>query len=107
MTSQTNYSEPQYAKSQDKAKAPFYHPNIERRLVPEVRAFIYISRFLFTELIDYRPKSFWRSTAMCRETSNRNTSTKSSVPLDRTVKYISELTVCSGTKPGIFAPILV
>ncbi|KAI6082970.1 hypothetical protein F4821DRAFT_203361 [Hypoxylon rubiginosum] len=37
MTSQTNYSEPQYAKSQDKAKAPFYHPNIERRLVPETQ----------------------------------------------------------------------
>ncbi|KAI1085222.1 hypothetical protein F5B20DRAFT_575690 [Whalleya microplaca] len=33
----TNNSEPEYAKSQDRAKALFYHPNIEHRLVPEMQ----------------------------------------------------------------------
>ncbi|KAI0157123.1 hypothetical protein GGR52DRAFT_190880 [Hypoxylon sp. FL1284] len=33
----TTYSEPEYAKSQDRATAPFYHPNIERRIVPETQ----------------------------------------------------------------------
>ncbi|TGJ81908.1 hypothetical protein E0Z10_g6843 [Xylaria hypoxylon] len=29
------YSEPEYAKPQDRAKAPYYHSNIDHRLVPE------------------------------------------------------------------------
>ncbi|KAI1132270.1 hypothetical protein F5Y10DRAFT_218493 [Nemania abortiva] len=33
----TNYSEPEYAKSQDRAKVPFYHPDISGRLVPETQ----------------------------------------------------------------------
>lgn len=30
------YSEPAYAKSVDRAKFPFYQPNIDKKLVPEV-----------------------------------------------------------------------
>ncbi|KAI1303859.1 hypothetical protein F5Y03DRAFT_359277 [Xylaria venustula] len=32
-----DYSEPEYAKVQDRAKYPFYHPNIDHRLVPETQ----------------------------------------------------------------------
>lgn len=34
--SNTDYSEPEYAKSQERSKVPYYRPNIEHRLVPEV-----------------------------------------------------------------------
>lgn len=33
----TDYSEPEYAKSQERAKVPYYRPNIEHRLVPETQ----------------------------------------------------------------------
>ncbi|KAI1387536.1 uncharacterized protein F4822DRAFT_285658 [Hypoxylon trugodes] len=33
----TKYSEPEYAKAQDRAKVPYYHVNIEHRLVPETQ----------------------------------------------------------------------
>ncbi|OTB02916.1 hypothetical protein M426DRAFT_322162 [Hypoxylon sp. CI-4A] len=32
-----DYSEPEYTKSQDRAKAPFYHSNIDHRMVPETQ----------------------------------------------------------------------
>ncbi len=35
--SSTSYSEPQYAKAQDRLKVPFYTPDVASRLVPEVR----------------------------------------------------------------------
>ncbi len=34
----TDYSEPEYIKSKDRAEAPFYHPNIDHKLIPEVWA---------------------------------------------------------------------
>lgn len=34
--SNTDYSEPEYARSQERSKVPYYRPNIEHRLVPEV-----------------------------------------------------------------------
>jgi hypothetical protein len=36
MAFQQSYSEPEYIKSVDRAKHPFYHPNIDAKLVPEV-----------------------------------------------------------------------
>jgi hypothetical protein len=30
------YSEPEYAKAQNRAKVPFYTPDIEKRIAPEV-----------------------------------------------------------------------
>ncbi|KAK6219335.1 hypothetical protein LQW54_002323 [Pestalotiopsis sp. IQ-011] len=35
--SNTDYSEPEYAKSQERSKVPYYRPNIEHRLVPETQ----------------------------------------------------------------------
>ncbi|KAI0140356.1 hypothetical protein BJ166DRAFT_116746 [Pestalotiopsis sp. NC0098] len=35
--STTDYSEPEYAKSQERSKVPYYRPNIEHRLVPETQ----------------------------------------------------------------------
>ncbi|KAI0475726.1 hypothetical protein GGR56DRAFT_666591 [Xylariaceae sp. FL0804] len=36
-TDSTNYSEPKYAKAQDRTKAPFYNVHLASRLVPETR----------------------------------------------------------------------
>jgi hypothetical protein len=50
------YSEPAYTKAVDRALYPFFTPNIDKKLVPEVKApFLSAMKHFNKSLVDSRP----------------------------------------------------